>query len=58
MYDRIQCTHGATDLEGLVPAGTDFDGTFLLICDLTGETLRVNGWMAEDITVMERGVSK
>lgn len=33
------------DLEIAVEPGTDLDSTFTAICLVTGETLRVNGWL-------------
>lgn len=40
---------GSCDLEGFVRPGTDYDSRFPLICGDTGDTLMVNGWLAEDI---------
>ena len=31
------------------PDSTDFDGTFTAVCNDTGETLRINGWLMDDI---------
>ena len=30
----------------------DLDGTFIALCNDTGERLRVNGWLADDITIV------
>ena len=57
-YDRIECTDGFTDLQGLVASGADLDGTFIMVCDHTGETLKVNGWMVADLHVVARGVDQ
>ena len=43
----IDLTSFAADLTVWVKADTDLDGTFEAICDLTGETLSINGWLFE-----------
>lgn len=35
---------GASDLEGWVKPGTDYDDEFRMVCSYTGETLKVLGW--------------
>ena len=45
-------------MQGLVPTGADLAGEFAMICDYTGETLKVRGWMVTDLAVIERGVAK
>ena len=42
-------------LEGFIRPDADHDGRFTLICADTGETLRVNGWLACDIYDSDTG---
>ena len=42
---HITCEGGDYFLSGMVADDADLDGRFTMICDDTGETLRVNGWM-------------
>jgi hypothetical protein len=42
-------------LEGFIDPYADLDGRFTLICADTGETLRVNGWLAVDIYASDTG---
>lgn len=42
---RYWMTDGMTDLDLLVPEGTDTDGEFIGTCVDTGDQLRVRGWM-------------
>lgn len=57
-YDRISASDGQSDLQGLVPSGSDLDGEFTMVCDYTGESLRVRGWMVTDLEVIARGVDQ
>lgn len=42
---RVSCESAVVDLTGEVADDADLDGTFVLICDETGERLAVNGWL-------------
>lgn len=47
---------GGTELDVNVVGNidtVDLDGTFIGTCNDTGERLRINGWLADDITLME-----
>jgi hypothetical protein len=41
----INLTSDAVDLSVWIKPNTDLDSSFTAICDDTGETLRVNGWL-------------
>lgn len=45
---------GFDTLEGYAKLDTDFDDRFTMICGLTGDTLRVNGWLAGEITFVDQ----
>lgn len=44
----IHLTSDAVDLSVWIKPDADLDSTFTAICDDTGETLRVNGWLFVD----------
>lgn len=44
LIDLTSTTH---DLTVWVRPDADLDGTFEAVCDLTGETLSINGWLFE-----------
>jgi len=46
---RYWMTDGINDLNVMVDDSADLDGAFDAICCDTGETLRVKGWMIEEI---------
>lgn len=43
---------GGSTLEGFVAFDCDFDDRFRLIDIDTGETLFVNGWLADDVEII------
>lgn len=47
---RVLVDIGNTELDLTVDEDTDFDGTFVGTCNDTGERLKVNGWLAEEVT--------
>ena len=53
MAVRYFMTDGTTDLDVMVSENADLDGTFTAICNDTGETLRVNGWLIADLERIE-----
>lgn len=48
---RILVEYGGYCLDVTVTPETDLDGSFRAICNDTGETLIVNGWLADSIIV-------
>lgn len=47
---RLLLTYPFGELDVTVPADTDLDGPFKALCNDTGETIRVNGWLIESVT--------
>ncbi len=44
---------GMSDLEGYINPSDDLDGSFIMICGLTGDRLRIQGWLASEITFVD-----
>lgn len=49
MSKRYLMSGGLYDLDVTVDDDADLDSTFTAICNDTGETLRVNGWLFSEI---------
>lgn len=52
-HTRYFIVAGHHDLDVLVRDDADMDGAFEAICNDTGETLRINGWMIESCEVAD-----
>lgn len=51
--NRYYISDGTTDFDVFVDADADLDGTFDAIDAETGERVRINGWMATDLELIE-----
>ena len=49
---RVLVDIDGCELDLIVDSDTDFDGRFKGKCNDTGEWLMVNGWLADEITVV------
>lgn len=49
---RYYMSNGVYDLDVLVDDDADLDGSFDAVCVETGETLRINGWLIEELAVI------
>jgi hypothetical protein len=47
--ERYIIESGGYSLDVSVPSGTDMDGEFNALCNDTGETLLIRGWMIEEL---------
>ncbi|MFY9350650.1 MAG: hypothetical protein WBL20_17150 [Sphingobium sp.] len=52
---RAIIEYGCDTLDVLIPTGTDLDDAFDAIDAETGESLRINGWMIENIDFDQAG---
>ncbi|MDP9412671.1 MAG: hypothetical protein M3Q08_00960 [Pseudomonadota bacterium] len=44
---------GSESIDATVDADADLDGTFTAVCNDTGQTLRVNGWLILSLEELE-----
>lgn len=45
---------GINTLEGYLNPNEDLDGQFRFLCGATGDVLKVNGWLASEITFVDQ----
>lgn len=50
---RILISDGMSDLDLTVDDDTDLDGSFVGTCNETGDRLRISGWLAESIDIVD-----